>query len=259
MTKTLLRGLGGPGRGLGARWGAARGLSGVVSSAAVSDVDRPDYGTTAGGAANAGSGGGGNLAVREWVGGGLKALGELCEAEPEAEAGERTEVVREVFVSTQTQLWYQKLPHRDHRADPSVLTLRWVQNVLRASLLPTTFKDKVDNDGATSQVPPLSELQERYGSLFGKAVYDRWNDGGRDIWEQVKAGSETGAQTATITSGQDTEDAGARTSAQTSKVEARRQGDAAQDQGKQTRQEADNNDDEDDEDDEDDDEAMEEV
>lgn len=96
VTKTLLRGLGGPGRGLGARWGAARGLSGVVSSAAVTDHVRPDYGTSGG---SGSSGGGGNLAIREWVGGGLKALGELCEAEEEAEAGERTDVVREVFVS----------------------------------------------------------------------------------------------------------------------------------------------------------------
>lgn len=42
---------------------------------------------------------GGNKAVREWLGGGLKALGETLEGEEESEAGERAEVVREVFVS----------------------------------------------------------------------------------------------------------------------------------------------------------------
>lgn len=42
---------------------------------------------------------GGNKAVREWLGGGLKALGDTLEAEEESEAGERAEVVREVFVS----------------------------------------------------------------------------------------------------------------------------------------------------------------
>lgn len=45
---------------------------------------------------------GGNKAVRDWVGGGLKALGETLEAEEEAEEGERAEVVREVFVSSST-------------------------------------------------------------------------------------------------------------------------------------------------------------
>ena len=75
MTKTLLRGLGGDNRGLGGRWGAARGLAGIVGRD------------------------GGNKAVREWVGAGLKTLGELMEREDEIEAGERAETVREILVS----------------------------------------------------------------------------------------------------------------------------------------------------------------
>lgn len=84
ITKTLLRGLAGEGRGLGARWGAARGLGGIV----VGD-----------GAGAGAGGGGGNRAVREWIGGGLKPLGEMIEREDETYEGERAEVVREVFVS----------------------------------------------------------------------------------------------------------------------------------------------------------------
>lgn len=47
---------------------------------------------------------GGNKAVRDWVGGGLKALGEMLEGEEESETGERAEVVREVFVSRSFRL-----------------------------------------------------------------------------------------------------------------------------------------------------------
>ena len=47
---------------------------------------------------------GGNKAVRDWIGGGLKALGETLEAEEEAEDGERAEVVREIFVSSRAAL-----------------------------------------------------------------------------------------------------------------------------------------------------------
>lgn len=74
ITKTLLRGLGGDNRGLGARWGAAHGLSGIVG------------------------GKGGNKAVREWIGGGLKALGEMIEKEEEGEEGERDDLANEVLV-----------------------------------------------------------------------------------------------------------------------------------------------------------------
>lgn len=38
--------------------------------------------------------------MREWVGGGLKALGEMCEREEETEEGELKMVVAEVVVST---------------------------------------------------------------------------------------------------------------------------------------------------------------
>lgn len=85
MTKTLLRGLAGENRGLGARWGAARGLSGIVVGVGA----EPATGGT----------GGGNKAVREWIGGGLKPLGEMIEREDETYEGERQDVVREIFVS----------------------------------------------------------------------------------------------------------------------------------------------------------------
>lgn len=85
VTKTLLRGLAGENRGLGARWGAARGLSGIVVGVGA----EPATGGT----------GGGNKAVREWIGGGLKPLGEMIEREDETYEGERQDVVREIFVS----------------------------------------------------------------------------------------------------------------------------------------------------------------
>ncbi|ORY45026.1 TATA box binding protein associated factor-domain-containing protein [Leucosporidium creatinivorum] len=130
ITKTLLRGVGGESRGLGARWGAARGLSGIVG------------------------GMGGNKAVREWLGGGLKALGETLEAEEETEVGERAEVVREVF------------------------------NVLKASLLVTD-----SDDSSLAAPPPMHELHDRYGPLFGQAVAEWWDRGGREIYEAVPGAS----------------------------------------------------------------------
>lgn len=39
-----------------------------------------------------------NLAVREWVGGGLRVIGEMIGGEEEGEEGERGEVVEEVLV-----------------------------------------------------------------------------------------------------------------------------------------------------------------
>jgi transcription initiation factor TFIID subunit 6 len=73
VTKTLLRGLGAENRGLGGRWGAALGLSGVIGE-------------------------GGNRAVSEWVGGSLKELGMMIAREEESEPGERDVLVREIFV-----------------------------------------------------------------------------------------------------------------------------------------------------------------
>lgn len=75
ITKTLLRGLCEANRGLGGRWGAARGLSGLIRD-------------------------GGNRAVRDWVSGSLAELGAMIEREEESEVGERQELVREVLVSS---------------------------------------------------------------------------------------------------------------------------------------------------------------
>lgn len=74
ITKTLLRGLGGEHRGLSSRWGAARGLNGMMM------------------------GEGGNAAVREWIGGGIRQLGAMMEEEEEACEGERHDAVNEVLV-----------------------------------------------------------------------------------------------------------------------------------------------------------------
>ncbi|KAL8286162.1 hypothetical protein RQP46_004650 [Phenoliferia psychrophenolica] len=128
VTKTLLRGLGGDNRGLGGRWGAARGLSGIVGKE------------------------GGNKAVREWVGSGLKTIGELMEREEESEEGERAEAVREILT------------------------------VLKASLLPSD-----DDTSPMDQTPPadVTELHERYGPLFGDAILERWDRGGKEIFESV--------------------------------------------------------------------------
>ncbi|GAA5859194.1 hypothetical protein JCM1840_003795 [Sporobolomyces johnsonii] len=142
ITKTLLRGLAGENRGLGGRWGAARGLSGIVVGVGAEPAAQ----------AFGGGGGGGNKAVRDWIGGGLKALGEMIEAEDETYEGERAEVVREVF------------------------------NVLRASLLPLPSRAPADQYPS----PALAELEDRYGRLFGEAVEAQWDRGGRDVWEAVR-------------------------------------------------------------------------
>lgn len=69
-----MRGLGAENRGLGGRWGAARGLKGAV-------------------------GDGGNRAVRDWIGGSLKELGTMIMREEETVKGERDLVTAEVIVS----------------------------------------------------------------------------------------------------------------------------------------------------------------
>ncbi|GAA5862272.1 hypothetical protein JCM3774_004844 [Rhodotorula dairenensis] len=144
ITKTLLRGLAGEGRGLGARWGAARGLGGIVG---------------AGGGAGGGAGSGGNRAVREWVGGGLKPLGEMIEREEETYDGERAEVVREVF------------------------------NVLRASVLPLSPPTAASRATGQASAPPHATLVERYGPLFADAISKDWDAGGRDVHEALSGGS----------------------------------------------------------------------
>lgn len=84
VTKTLLRGLVGTDRGLGARWGAARGLAAVIGSATTNGGEGPTSG---------------NRAVKEWVGSSLRGLGEMVEREQEDELGERALLVGEVLVS----------------------------------------------------------------------------------------------------------------------------------------------------------------
>lgn len=145
ITKTLLRGLGGENRGLGGRWGAARGLAGIVR------------------------GEGGNMAVREWVGGGLKSLGEMMEREAEGEDGERDMVVGEVLV----RLFFPGSVARR--------VLIWTsQRVLRASLLP------VEAEGEELSGPPeMEELHMRYGPLFGSAISASWAEGGKEIYDAV--------------------------------------------------------------------------
>lgn len=84
VTKTLLRGLIGDGRGLGGRWGAARGLAAVMGSPSTSGKGAPE---------------GGNSGVKLWVGQALRSLGEMIEGEQEEFEGEKSEVVTEVLVS----------------------------------------------------------------------------------------------------------------------------------------------------------------
>ncbi|KAK4332827.1 Transcription initiation factor TFIID subunit 6 [Rhodotorula toruloides] len=136
VTKTLLRGLAGENRGLGARWGAARGLSGIVVGVGA----EPATGGT----------GGGNKAVREWIGGGLKPLGEMIEREDETYEGERQDVVREIF------------------------------NVLKESVL--SLPSSADSSAPR---PPLSDLTDRYGSLFASTIEAQWEQGGRDVHHAV--------------------------------------------------------------------------
>ena len=85
VTKTLLRGLIGEGRGLGARWGAARGLAAVMGSPTTTGKEAGPEG--------------GNRAVKLWVGQALRSLGEMVEAEQEEVVGERQELLNEVLVS----------------------------------------------------------------------------------------------------------------------------------------------------------------
>lgn len=177
ITKTLLRGLAGENRGLGSRWGAARGLSGIV----VGGVGSEPSTSTRGGAGDVA--GGGNRAIRDWVGNGLKTIGELLSGEEESYEGEREEVVREIYVSREPYK-HLSLSARtsgttkkvliEHLANPS-------QGVLRASLLPSA---SVSVD--TSSPPPtMPELEERYGKLFGAKVMEMWERGGREIWATV--------------------------------------------------------------------------
>lgn len=52
------------------------------------------------------------------------------------------------------------------------------QDVLQTSLMDSLFGEAV-------AVPSQAELDGRYGPLFGRAVLQRWDQGGSSIWEHV--------------------------------------------------------------------------
>lgn len=55
-----------------------------------------------------------------------------------------------------------------------------LQNVLRASLSPDDFSE------STGLTPlPLEEMESRYGHLFGAAILERWNRGGKEITQGI--------------------------------------------------------------------------
>jgi len=97
ITKTLLRGLASENRGLGSRWGAARGLSGIVVGGVGAEPSSSSSGSN-----TTSLQGGGNRAIRDFIGSGLKTLGEMLSTEEESYQGEREEVVREIYVSPST-------------------------------------------------------------------------------------------------------------------------------------------------------------
>lgn len=70
---------------MNARWGAVRGLKGIVLGEKNGSLEEE---------------GSGNLAVREWIGGGLKVLGEMIDNEEEENEGEKAELVDEILVSS---------------------------------------------------------------------------------------------------------------------------------------------------------------
>ena len=127
IVKTLLQGLGGADRGLGPRSGAARALIEITS---------PDKG-----------GGGGGRTLRGWVGGGLKRLGAILEAEEESEEYDVGEVVEQVL------------------------------NVLQQTL--------ESSEESTVSLEP-EDAEEHFGPLFGAAMAARWTTrDGKEIAESI--------------------------------------------------------------------------
>lgn len=58
--------------------------------------------------------------------------------------------------------------------------------MLKGSLLD---EEKELNDADAR--PSDEDLNQRYGSLFGQAIADMWDRGGRDIWRQVPGSTGT--------------------------------------------------------------------
>jgi hypothetical protein len=58
---------------------------------------------------------------------------------------------------------------------------RWdQQNVLHASLLIPS----IETDEPTRE-PSEEEAIERYGPLFGTGILEKWEEGGREIWDAI--------------------------------------------------------------------------
>lgn len=162
-----MRGLVGVNRGLNARWGAARGLKGIVLGEKNESGGEEE--------------GSGNLAVREWIGGGLKVLGEMIDNEEEENEGEKAELVDEILVS---QFAVVEVLLSNFRGTDESFAHCYVifQDVLKASL--STLATS-----SSTTIPILEVISERYGNLFGQAVLERWETkGGREIYDAV-AGS----------------------------------------------------------------------
>ncbi|GAA6027053.1 hypothetical protein JCM8097_006073 [Rhodosporidiobolus ruineniae] len=140
VTKTLLRGLAGEGRGLGGRYGAALGLSAIAMGVGSEPAAQAGVG---------GGAGGGNRAIREWIGGGLKALGEVMEGEEEGREGERDKVVGQVV------------------------------DTLKLSLPPFAPSHP------SSARPSHADLSARYGPLFASHLLNNWDRVGHAIWDAV--------------------------------------------------------------------------
>lgn len=72
--------------------------------------------------------------------------------------------------------------------------------MLRASLLPNTNPASSSPD-ESAPPPPLPELEERYGTLFGEMVQELWDRGGKEIWETVQGSATKGGMNQELSQG----------------------------------------------------------